>query len=199
MELGSTENFALYDQRNNKYVIQGKLSRLGYWKLNVVVSEVKNGRTYIYEKHFYLHVLDKDSSSGNEVIQVDPITGLPIYDDVLKKESLIRGDEDATKPLPYVIDFTSTGLMSIGWTRKLKPPSNYTEIPLSKLVVTGDPRQLQQVDRVVAVRENSEEYDLFIRKIIELDALEVIFVDQYKDQIDIKFSWDVVGYTSDDV
>ena len=58
---------------------------------------------------------------------------------------------------------------------------------------------MQEANRVVPVRENSEEFDLLIRTIVELEALEVNLVDQYKDKLDIEFSWDIVGYTSDDV
>lgn len=50
MELGSTKNFAYYDKKNNKYIIMGEFLVPGYWKLNVVTNEVKNGRTYVYEK-----------------------------------------------------------------------------------------------------------------------------------------------------
>lgn len=58
---------------------------------------------------------------------------------------------------------------------------------------------MQEANKVVPVRENSEEFDLLIRTIVELEALEINFVDQYKDKLDIEFSWDIVGYTSDDV
>ena len=200
MELGSTKNFAYYDKKNNNYIIMGEFLVPGYWKLNVVTNEVKNGRTYVYEKYFYLHVLEKNFGNRNIIIPVDPDTGMPIiYDEVLKKESLIREEEDYDKPMPYVINFDSTGLMQIGWSRKLNPPPNYPEIPQAKLVVSGNPRQLQEANRVVPVRENSEEFDLLIRTIVELEALEINLVDQYKDKLDIEFSWDIVGYTSDDV
>ena len=100
MELGSTKNFAYYDKKNNNYIIMGDFLVPGYWKLNVVTNEVKNGRTYVYEKYFYLHVLEKNFVNRNIIIPVDPDTGMPIiYDEVLKKESLIREEEDYDKPM----------------------------------------------------------------------------------------------------
>ena len=48
MELGSTEDFAFYDHINNSYVVKGDLMKLGYWRLSIFATEVKNGRSYSY-------------------------------------------------------------------------------------------------------------------------------------------------------
>jgi len=57
--------------------------------------------------------------------------------------------------------------------------------------VTGNPRKLREEqneegeehDKVVGIIETEEEYSKFIRKILELDALEVQFVDEQKETI----------------
>ena len=146
MDLGATEDFAFYDHITNSYVIKGDVVKPGYWRLSITAEEVRNGRTYTYQKYFYINVLDTSTSTlvddEDMVIPIDPETGKPLLDGYLKKESLVRESQDETKPLPYVIDFDSKGLMSIGWTRKLIPPQNYTEIPEEKIVVTGNPRHM---------------------------------------------------------
>ena len=35
--------------------------------------------------------------------------------------------------------------------------------------------------------------------IIELDALEVQFVDEFKEKIDVEFTWDIVKYSPEDI
>lgn len=61
MDLGKTEDFAFYDHISNSYTIKGDLVMPGYWRLSVIASEVKNGRTYTYNKQFYIRVIDRDS------------------------------------------------------------------------------------------------------------------------------------------
>ena len=36
---------------------------------------------------------------------------------------------DPLKPNPYVAELTQTGVMTIGWDKKMAPPKNYTFIP----------------------------------------------------------------------
>ena len=33
------------------------------------------------------------------------------------------------RPYPYIIDFSPTGLMQIGWSNKMNPPSKISDIP----------------------------------------------------------------------
>ena len=45
-----------------------------------------------------------------------------------------------------------------------------------------------------------EEMNQLINKIIELEALEVQIVDEYKEPVkDVGFTWDIVNYSSDDI
>ena len=95
MDLGKTEDFAFYDHVNNRYQIKGDLVRLGYWRLSVIAKEVKNGRTYTYNKQFYIRVLDLNSiSPDNPIVPIDPDTGEPIIPQYLDKDSLVREAKD---------------------------------------------------------------------------------------------------------
>ena len=115
--------------------------RIGYWKLSVIATEVKNGRSYTYTKHFYIRVLDvRSKTDDNEIIIIDPDTGKPVPNNQLDKSQIEREAKDENKPMPYIVDFNAEGLMTIGWTRKLVPPNNYSEIPETKVVVQGNPR-----------------------------------------------------------
>ena len=45
-----------------------------------------------------------------------------------------------------------------------------------------------------------EEMNQLINKIIELEALEVQIVDEYKEPVqEVKFTWDIVKYSSEDI
>ena len=89
MDLGKTKDFAFYDHINNSYVVSGDLVRIGYWKLSVIATEVKNGRSYTYTKLFYIRVLDvRSKTDDNEVIVIDPDTGKPIPNNQLDKSQI---------------------------------------------------------------------------------------------------------------
>ena len=129
MDLGETGDFAFYNNITNSYVVVGDQVQQGYWKLNIVAKEVKNGRTYMYDKIFYLRVIwpfEMPDEETKPPVVIDPVTGDPVAGDYLKKESLIRESRDENKPLPYVVDFDSKGVMTIGWTRNLIKPGNYS-------------------------------------------------------------------------
>ena len=42
---------------------------------------------------------------------------------------------DPLQPIPYIVDLTRTGLMTIGWDRTMVPPGNYTVIPSAQVAV----------------------------------------------------------------
>lgn len=37
--------------------------------------------------------------------------------------------------MPYIVDFSQTGVMTIGWDRQMKPHENPKEIPPTKIAV----------------------------------------------------------------
>ena len=50
------------------------------------------------------------------------------------KESKELEPYSPEQPLPYIVELTSTGVMTFGWDRKMSQPSNITEILPSKVV-----------------------------------------------------------------
>ena len=65
------------------------------------------------------------------------------------------------KPIPYIVNFSSTGMMEIGWSDKMNPPQNLTQIPpalvavkLDDEVVLDDSRRiLQQSETMLSENE----------------------------------------------
>lgn len=55
------------------------------------------------------------------------------------------------------------------------------------------------VDSADPPNEDETQYNEFINQIIELDALEVKFVDEFKEKIDVQFKWDIVKYSGKDL
>lgn len=114
---------------------------------------------------------------------------------------MIREDRDDNRPYPFVKNFDSKGVMTIGWTHKLIRPEDYMDIPETKFTVTGSPRKLQNADeiKVVNIVESEQEYEKFIRKILELEAMEVKFVSGENEKVEIGFTWDIRSYNSDEI
>ena len=46
--------------------------------------------------------------------------------------------EDPDKPIPYIANFTPTGLMTIKWDRLMEPYDEPAEIPLTRVIVDLD-------------------------------------------------------------
>ena len=40
-----------------------------------------------------------------------------------------EGNPDFKPPVPYIISFSETGLMHIGWSDRMKPPADFQIIP----------------------------------------------------------------------
>ena len=85
------------------------------------------------------------------------------------------------RPIPYIADFSQTGVMTIGWDRPMTPYEKPNEIPPTRVAInmdlmkgpvdSGRSRVLQQ-----EAREEvwfSEIQDLDSRRMMLLDALQV--------------------------
>ena len=62
-----------------------------------------------------------------------------------------RQEYSEERPIPYIADFTPTGMMTIAWDRQMQAVENPREIPKTKIAVDADifeqgkkQRQLQQ-------------------------------------------------------
>ena len=114
-----TSQISYYDAFSNRLFIDGESLTedfIGYWKYTITATEVKFETTFVYEKVFYLIVIELPE----EPDVIDPV--VPIEDAAtgyLTKEYLIRGDLSDGKPQPYFKSLDAKGLLTIGWTKKL--------------------------------------------------------------------------------
>ena len=56
-------------------------------------------------------------------------------------------------------------------------------------IITINSVKDEGVDRVIDVIESEEEFALLDQQIIELDAIEIGFVDDYQNPVDVDFTW----------
>ena len=126
---------------------------------------------------------------------------------ILKSSSIIRGDGEIEA---FIENFDPTGLFTIGWLKKMVPPENFEEIAQKTIVVRGEPSKrrymqdinnkksdTQSVDRIVAVKESQDEFEKFQKTILELDAIEVQFIDDHQNLIDLNYKWLIQDFTED--
>lgn len=52
---------------------------------------------------------------------------------------------DPNRPIPYIVDYSPTGVMTIGWDRLMTPFQNFTIIPPTKIAVA--PEVFTQLDQ----------------------------------------------------
>ena len=45
------------------------------------------------------------------------------------------GEYHPDQPVPYIVELTQKGVLTIGWDRQMVPPGNYTEIPEAQVAV----------------------------------------------------------------
>lgn len=67
-------------------------------------DEIRLGRKYEYRKAFWLIVVNPNGSKNKTISREFEPIGPPVVDDPI------------SRPKPYVIDFDSKGLMTVGWT-----------------------------------------------------------------------------------
>ena len=44
-------------------------------------------------------------------------------------------EEDKERPIPYIIDLSSNGILQIGWDKRMRPPETIDTIPPTKIAV----------------------------------------------------------------
>lgn len=132
-------------------------------------------------------------------------------------------EDPAGKPVPYVKEFDSTGLLTIGWSSKMQPVKDYSAIKHSTLIVKGVPQQPARTlstaaipsnqskagasesnggdldcDRIVPIYESQDEFAMYASQLIKLGAVEVHLEDQYQDKIEgAGVTWEITAYSED--
>ena len=85
-----------------------------------------------FKGQFFLTVWD-DEPKVSPWMPPDPI-------EYVKWDGAIRESQepepfDPLKPIPYIVDLSRTGVMTIGWDKTMVPPGNYTVIPEAQVAV----------------------------------------------------------------
>ena len=117
--------------------------------------------------------------------------------------------EDARRPIPYIANFTPTGVMTIAWDRQMIPVKKPKRIPASKIAV--NPGLIDSFDTTIThrngVRKLAEQNqdEMFFRDIEEDQLLRMILLDALQVELRedpeseklaevLDFSWDVFGF-----
>jgi hypothetical protein len=97
--------------------------------------------------------------------------------------------------MPYVIDFTPKGVLTIGFSMEMVPPRNFTELTDAKVAVKTVPlvRTPRRLEDVVLIDEDGNEYDR--AKI--LDAILVELVSDVEPDRSIPVKVDVLEFNTD--
>lgn len=216
------EDFINYNPETNAIVVIGyQLSQkyIGTWKINVVSEYVDpRGRYHKFESDYELEVYEEKTT---QIItpQQDEKEQEPIYQEVSDFDGIVvlEAQDELDRPVPYIANFTPTGLMTIAWDRKMKAYEKPQEIPATKVAVDVELVQAEILEqqpeglRRRKLNQSPESADEIlmrdeiqreIRRMMILDALEVKMVsDQDSEELTVlkKFSWDVVDFFDDKI
>ena len=66
----------------------------------------------------------------------------PIYYPEWEETDYVRAnltqEDDPDRPVPYVVDLSVDGVLIVGWDRVMRPFSNYTKLPTTKIAIEED-------------------------------------------------------------
>lgn len=167
-----------------------------------------------YKKTFLLTVWDDPEIPEKKWFPPDPI----YYDEW--NFPIIKGEKqefEPDRPIPYIRDLRTDGLLIIGWDRRMTVPGNYTVIEPSKVAVEEQYERREDrfwEDRRVRSLRSYDDFEIlensidmvyfadkntrFYEQMKLLDALELLITpDDIETGIRLNFTWEMVGYTQD--
>ena len=124
--------FSEYNAVLNSYVVNGNKvtdQDIGMYKIIVEATYIDpKGIKQFFSNSFYLHIVgdsqkkkpDPDTDDKIQITSPSDFKGLVMF----KPQS-----QNKERPIPYIVDFSSTGVMTIGWDRPMKPYERPVEIP----------------------------------------------------------------------
>ena len=187
-------------------VLQNKLVPEFAGTYQVKITATYQGPKNLVKLTAYFLLTVKASQSQNpviippevkkEVIIAEKWPGL-VYEGRFKQPALPKKDE----PIPYIRDFSPTGVMLIGWTDQMKPIIDFSKIPpaLVAVKVSGN-FQENKVRRLAAKNEAlfKSQDGTFFGKMEIIKALEIKIVKKGDDEEDeiqnIEFTYDLLDY-----
>ena len=133
---------------------------------------------------------------------------------------LMPQPESKERPIPYIVDFSQTGVMTIGWDRLMKPYDKPQEIPPERIavepslfedfsLVSGNRRLATEVsssqreipEEIWFKEQIEEQQEAEERRMLLLDALQVrmekdLEVAELSDT-GANFNWNVIDFSKD--
>ena len=133
--------FSGYNAVFNSYFVNGDKvtdTDIGVYKIIVQAAYIDpKGTKQFFSNSFYLHILSDPTSKKldlglNEKRKIIPLSdfkGLVMFQPQTYNEE---------RPIPYIVDFSPTGVMTIAWDRTMKPYEKPDEIPPTQIAVQAD-------------------------------------------------------------
>ena len=135
--MGDAFRFTTYDKDQNMFKVHSNLvlpEDVGEYPIQVEARFFNATFSETYRKTFILTIWD--DPPPEEEAWFPPS---PIFYPEWKPTNYIRKnttqEEDPNRPIPYIADLSSDGVLKIGWNKEMKPPKNITEIPPTKIAV----------------------------------------------------------------
>ena len=189
--MGYADRFVDYDPIFNNLIIWGDLITLddnGSWPLTMTVEYVDTrDKSRTYSKIIQLDVQIEGTTASQKFEKYQETTYSSISEQDLDGIFVMKTPqkEQDNRPVPYIADFTSRGVLKIAWNQQMKPFTEPKEIPTSRIAVdyelydddaspSQDRRNLRQGSREIVWVKELEERES--RKFMLLDALEVKMV-----------------------
>ena len=135
-ELGDAFRFSKYETDTNLYKVNGDITTkddIGIYMITISARFYDESYSEKYTKSFFLEVWD-DPEIVDPWVPEDPIE-YQYWDGGAIREDAELEPFDPEKPVPYIVDLSTTGVLTIGWDRTMVPPGNYTEIPTAQVAI----------------------------------------------------------------
>ena len=129
-DLGAANRFTEFDSERNTFKVHSNLltkSDIGIYIIKISAKFYSENYEENFRGEFLLTVWDDPEKDADPWFPPDPIE-YQFWDGSIREDAKL-GPYDPLQPIPYIVDLSRTGLMTIGWDRVMVPPGNYTVIP----------------------------------------------------------------------
>ena len=111
-------------------------SDVGTWTITITVSQLNvDGTTEIFTKAIKLHIKEANAEKPTSKAEIE------VKDLSSKFKGIVVFEPqkvEKNRPIPYISDFSPTGIMTIGWDRPMTPYDRPNEIPPIQVAVDAD-------------------------------------------------------------
>ena len=141
-DLGRANKFTRFDAELLEFTCYAQMldeTDLGLHEIQIKVVFTSPLREVIFEKRtFQINVVNATDSNDDGDKQPSETDLLPKWSDPIYSDLLPEIDvaDPAKRPVPYIARLSDTGLLAIGWDRRMQPPQAYRNIPLTKVAIS---------------------------------------------------------------